>query len=67
MGHMQSTLRLPEVCIKCYKIEFIWPYMAVNHIHRLPNAHSLVDDTMSSILLHRHKAKIYKLYKDDLQ
>ena len=49
------------------KIEFIWPYMAVNDIHRLPYAHSLVDDTMSSIFLHRHKAKIYKLCRDDLQ
>ena len=63
----QSTLRLPEVCIKCHKIEFIWPYMAVNDIHRLLYAHSLVVDTISSIFLHRHKAKIYKLYKDDLQ
>ena len=63
----QSTLRLPEVCIKCYKIEFIWPYMAVNEIHRLPYANSLVDDTISSIFLHRHKAKTYKLYKHDLQ
>ena len=63
----QCTLRLPEVCIKCYKIEFIWPFMAVNDIHRLPYANSLVGDTISSIFLHRHKAKIYKLYKDDLQ
>ena len=63
----QSTLRLPEVCIECYKIEFIWLYMAVNDIHRLPYANNLVDDTISSIYLHRHKAKIYKLYIDDLQ
>ena len=36
-GGSQSTLRLPEVCIKCYKIEFIWPYMEVNDIHRSRN------------------------------
>ena len=41
--------------------------MAVNDIHRLPYANSLVDDTISSIFLHRYKVKIYKLYKDDLQ
>ena len=34
LGNKQSTLRLPEVCIKCYTIEFIWPYMVVNDIHR---------------------------------